>query len=73
MFITSERRRILSELFREQRKLEAMVMEHFESGNRNMGNNKKILMQSGLLDKLVVDEMMLNEMDLFQPEKTTGR
>ncbi|MGI5848858.1 MAG: hypothetical protein ACOX8Q_02115 [Christensenellales bacterium] len=57
-----ERIRILESLSREQKKLEAMVLELFEKGDFNMGTDKRILKQSDVLDKLIVDEMMLHEM-----------
>lgn len=49
-------------LLHEQRKLEVMVMEHLEKGNDNLGTNLKIIEQSARLDRLVVAEMMLDEM-----------
>jgi hypothetical protein len=48
---------------REQKKLEEMVMKLFEKGDRNMGNDVRILRQSSKLDKLIVDEMMLRDME----------
>jgi len=46
-------------LLKEQKKLEDLVLETLEKGNCNMGSDIEILKQSGKVDKLVVDEMML--------------
>jgi hypothetical protein len=58
-----------ADLLREQKKLEEMVGEMLEKGDRNLGENTKILKQSGKLDKLIVDEMMLREMKKKYPKK----
>lgn len=61
--VFSERRKTsFNNFLEEQRKLEAMVLAHLESGEYNLGENNKILAQSNLIDKLVVDEMMLDEL-----------
>lgn len=57
-----KKRSVLDTLYKEQRKLEAMVVEHFEKGRYNMGTDARILEQSTILDQLVVDEMMLDKM-----------
>jgi hypothetical protein len=56
-------------LLREQKILEDMVLEMMGKGERNMGENTRILKQSGKLDKLIVDEMMLREMKDKYPKK----
>lgn len=61
--VFSERRKNnFNNFLEEQRKLEAMVLAHMESGELNLGTNTSILAQSNLIDKLVVDEMMLDEL-----------
>lgn len=61
--VFSERRKSnFNSFLEEQRKLEAMVLDHMESGELNLGANTSILAQSNLIDKLVVDEMMLDEL-----------
>jgi len=61
-FLNEERMRLHKNMSREQRKLEEMIVELFARGRRNLGADKRILEQSGILDKLVVDEMLLDEM-----------
>jgi hypothetical protein len=55
------RRRI--SIAREQKKLEDLVAELYAKGGRNMGNDERILRQSSKLDKLIVNEMMLRDME----------
>jgi len=50
-------------LIDEQQKLEKMVADLFEKGDHNMGQDVKILKQSDKLDRLIVDEMLLREID----------
>ncbi len=56
-----ERVRIRQEFQQEQKKLEDMVANRFKSGHINMGADLCILRQSDLLDKLVVNEMEIEE------------
>lgn len=56
-----ERVKIRREFQQEQKKLEDMVANRFRSGHINMGADLCILRQSDLLDKLVVNEMELEE------------
>jgi uncharacterized Fe-S cluster-containing protein len=62
-------KKVREDLLKEQKKLEDMVSEMMEKGDRNMGEDTKILKQSGKLDKLIVDEMMLREMKKKYPKK----
>ena len=52
---------------REQKKLEKMVAELFSSGRCNIGEDRRVLKQSCKLDKLIVNEMMLDEMKKNYP------
>lgn len=65
----SKRKKVREELLREQKILEEMVLEMMEKGQSNMGENTRILKQSGKLDKLIVDEMLLSEMKEKYPDK----
>lgn len=56
-----ERARIRRQFQQEQKKLEDMVAARFNSGDINMGADSSILKQSDLLDRLVVNEMALDE------------
>ncbi len=56
-----ERARIRRQFQQERKKLEDMVAARFKSGDINMGADLCILKQSDLLDKLVVNEMELEE------------
>jgi hypothetical protein len=44
-------------LKKEQKKLERMILESFEKGDTNLGNNEDILTQSIKVDKLIVKRM----------------
>lgn len=60
----SEERRIKNaKLLIEKQKLEEMIIDLFRKGKYNMGTDKKILKQSGVIDKLIVDEMTLDIMN----------
>lgn len=50
-------------ILKEREKLEKLVKELFQKGDRNMGKDTRILKQSSKLDKLIVNEMMLSEME----------
>lgn len=65
----SNRKKLREGMSKEQRLLEEMVLETLKEGSGNMGENAKILKQSGKLDKLIVDEMMLCEMERKYPKK----
>lgn len=65
----SKRKKAREDLLREQKILEDMVLEMMGKGDCNLGENTKILKQSGKLDKLIVDEMMLSEMKKKYPKK----
>lgn len=56
-----ERARIRRQFQLERKKLEDMVTARFERGHSNMGADLCILKQSDLLDKLVINEMELEE------------
>lgn len=56
-----ERARIRHQFHMEQKKLEDMVAASFLAGQVNMGADSLILKQSNLLDKLVVNEMELEQ------------
>ena len=58
-----ERARIHRQFQQERKKLEEMVAARFRSGHTNMGADSSILKQSDLLDRLVVNEMELEEYD----------
>lgn len=58
-----KRRKISENLLEEKRKLENMISMLFEKGEYNLGTDKRILRQSGKLDKLIVDEMLLDEIE----------
>lgn len=45
----------------EQKKLEKLVSEFFESDRFNMGTDSIILKQSRIVDQLMADEMLLSE------------
>lgn len=49
-------------LKREQKKLEKMILEAFEKGATNLGNNEDILTQSIKVDKLIVNSMLKSDM-----------
>lgn len=51
-----------SVLGQERIKLEAMVLERLKQRDSNMGTDWKILMQSNRVDKMVVREMLFDEM-----------
>lgn len=51
-----------SALWRERCKLEDMVLERLKHQEANMGTDLKILMQSNIVDKIVVREMLFDEM-----------
>jgi hypothetical protein len=61
--------KVREDLLKEQRKLEDMVLKMMEKGDCNLGENEKVLKQSGKLDKLIVDEMMQRETKKKRPEK----
>jgi len=42
-----------------RRKLEDMVAYHLRSGRENLGQNLCVLAQSRLVDKLIIEEMLL--------------
>lgn len=65
----SKRETLQKELSKEQKLLEEMVLETLKDGSCNLGKNTKILKQSGKLDKLIVDDMMLREMEHKYPKK----
>lgn len=65
----SQRKTLQNELSKEQKLLEEMVLETLKNGSSNLGKNTKILKQSGKLDKLIVDEMMLRDMERKYPKK----
>lgn len=65
----SKKKNIREDMLREQKVLEEMVREMMEKGDCNMGENTSILKQSGKLDKLIVDDMMLREMKEKYPKK----
>jgi hypothetical protein len=56
-----ERVRIRHQFQQERKKLEDMVAARFRTGHINMGADLCILKQSDLLDRLVVNEMELEE------------
>lgn len=49
-------------LKKEQKKLEKMILEAFEKGDTNLGNNEVILTQSIKVDKLIVNSMLKSDM-----------
>lgn len=59
---------LLSKFQKEQKKLENMVEAYFARGSANLGTDACILNQSVLIDKLVVDQMMLE--DFFARRRT---
>lgn len=60
--ISTESEKASENLQREKHKLEEMIIDVSENDGYNMGQNKRILMQSDVIDKLIVNEMMLSEM-----------
>ena len=67
---SEERRIIADQLLIEKQKLEEMIMDLFRKGRYNMGTDKRILKQSSIIDRLIVDEMILNEMSKKYCEST---
>jgi hypothetical protein len=63
------RKKIQEELLKEQKALEEMVLETIKKGDCNLGENASILEQSGKLDKLIVDEMILRETEEIDTRK----
>lgn len=49
-------------LKKEQKRLEEMILEAFEKGDTNLGNNEDIINQSTKVDKLIVNEMLKTDM-----------
>ena len=58
---SDRKRRISDDIIREREKLEELILDVSENDRYNMGQDKRILMQSYIVDQLIVDEMMLSD------------
>jgi hypothetical protein len=61
MSLSEKMKYLQSQLLTERRKLENMVIRQYEKGVFNLGSDIGILKQSSLMDKLLLEIMLLDQ------------
>ena len=56
-----KKRSLLKRMQIERAKLESMIIRHYKKGALNLGSDIGVLKQSSVLDRLLVDVMMLED------------